>query len=220
MAECTQLIVFAKPPVPGLAKTRLSPPLTPEQAAAVHEASLKDVVTKALGTGLDVEIHYAGSDDAGGFFAHAFPTTRSLPQVPGDLGQRLTAAFDHAFGTGADRVLIIGSHSPTLPEEALHAAARAGAGTVVLGPAADGGYYLVGFRADAWPRARPIFRNIPWSSGDVLTTTVKWRVSACCVMCSVSRGRSRPAAGTRGRNRSRPPSVPLRIAARRLPPSG
>lgn len=173
MGEGTRLIVFAKPPVPGLAKTRLSPPLTPEQAATVHEASLKDVVSVAGRTGLEVEIHYAGSNGAAAFFVRAFPDVPAFPQAHGDLGERMAAAFDHGFDSGARRVLIIGSDSPTLPEEELHAAARIATDTVVLGPAADGGYYLVGLHEKAWPRARPMFRNIPWSTEHVFTTTVE-----------------------------------------------
>lgn len=173
MAETTRLIVFAKPPVPGLAKTRLSPPLTPEQAAAVYEASLRDVVTLARRTALDVEIHYAGPDGAADFFAGAFPDVPAYPQGGGDLGQRMAAAFDRSFDSGLRRVLIVGSDSPTLPEDELHAAARIDPNSVVLGRAADGGYYLVGLHEEAWPRARPMFRDIPWSTEGVFTTTIE-----------------------------------------------
>lgn len=173
MGEGTRLIVFSKPPVPGLAKTRLSPPLTPEEAAAVHEASLRDVVAIAHRTGLDVEIRYAGSEDAADYFRVAFPWVPAIAQVPGDLGRRLAAAFGDAFARGAGRVLIMGSDSPTLPDGEIQAAARMlSPDTVVLGPAADGGYYMVGIHAAAWPRADAMFRDVPWSTADVFAATL------------------------------------------------
>ncbi len=175
MAERTRLIVFAKPPVPGLVKTRLSPPLSRAEAAAVHEASLKDVVAAARRTGFDVEIHFAGSDDDGGaFFAREFADVARRPQSGGDLGHRMSAAFEGAFARGETRVLLVGSDSPTLPREELDAAAReAVAGTVVLGPALDGGYYLVGMRAESWPAARRMFEGVRWSTDSVFTATVE-----------------------------------------------
>lgn len=174
MAEGTRLIVFAKPPVPGLAKTRLSPPLTPEQAAAVHEASVKDVVSTALRTGMDVEIHHSGSEDAANYFRLAFPRVPAFPQAPGDLGDRLAAACGDVFARGAARVIVIGSDSPTLPDGEIQAAAgMVRGGTVVLGPAADGGYYLVGIHEAAWPKAEAMFRYVPWSTSDVFTATVR-----------------------------------------------
>jgi len=165
MGERTRLIVFAKPPVAGRAKTRLSPALTPEQAAAVYEASLRDVMVMALSTHTDVEIHSATDGD--GYFAREFPEIRTLWQAVGDLGQRMAAAFDMAFAAGDDLVLLIGSDSPTLPAAELTTAADAArADRVVLGPALDGGYYLVGIHAASWPRARAIFHAIPWSTRD------------------------------------------------------
>lgn len=172
MAERAIVIVFAKAPVPGQVKTRLTPPLTPEQAAAVHEASLRDVMAAALRTGMAVQVHYAAGDGALEYFRAAFPSVRAVAQTGGDLGRRMESAFETAFGGGIRRTVIIGSDSPTLPSSDLGAAARAiTPHTVVLGPAADGGYYLVGLHADDWSRARAMFRNIAWSTSSVLRAT-------------------------------------------------
>ena len=170
MGSDTKLLIFTRAPVPGLAKTRLCPPLSPTQAAAVHEASLRDVVAMTLRSTADTELRYAESPAAADFFDRDFPHLRAAPQSGGDLGRRMASALDDAFGRGADRVLILGSDAPTLPDRAL-AEAVDRRGTVSLGPADDGGYYLVGLDRSMWPRARPMFRGIPWSTRAVLAVT-------------------------------------------------
>jgi hypothetical protein len=86
-----------------------------------------------------------------------------------DLGDRMACAFEDLFSLGHTRVFLIGSDLPTLPGAAVHAAMRAlRRGTdLVLGPAADGGYYLVGLRA---PQPE-LFREIDWSTPSVLEQT-------------------------------------------------
>ena len=97
------------------------------------------------------------------------------PQRGGDLGERMASGFAELFAAGYTRVILIGSDLPTLPsthlDQADHAL-RSGA-DVVLGPAGDGGYYLIGLR-----RARPeLFSSMPWGSANVLTATLE-RASA------------------------------------------
>jgi rSAM/selenodomain-associated transferase 1 len=92
------------------------------------------------------------------------------PQADGDLGDRLRAAFDHAFAGGARRVVVIGSDLPDLSAHHLRRAFRALDGApAVLGPARDGGYWLLGLRRPV-PEA---FDGIPWSTGSVLARTVE-----------------------------------------------
>lgn len=168
-----RLIVFAKAPVPGRVNTRLVPPLTTEQAAAVHEASLMDVVRRGLATHGQVSIRYDDAPGSSAFFAEAFPDLERRPQARGDLGVRLERTFAEEFEAGAERVAIIGTDSPTLPESRLaHAFEALIDHDVVLGPAADGGYYLVGIRGRAWPTARDLFAGIHWSSDRVLGDTI------------------------------------------------
>jgi rSAM/selenodomain-associated transferase 1 len=91
------------------------------------------------------------------------------PQVAGDLGQRMEAFFERAFASGARRVVLIGSDTPTLPrgyiEQGLVRLSRVSA---VLGPSGDCGYYLVGARG----HAPPIFRNVKWSTPRVWEQTI------------------------------------------------
>lgn len=168
------LLVFAKAPQPGRVKTRLVPPLTPEEAAAVCEASLRDVIAGARRSGARVGILYDDTPGAAGYFAVAFPDLERQPQSAGDLGRRLFDAFASRFAEGADSVTAIGTDSPTLPTAYLTeglATPRKAAG--VIGPTADGGYYLIGLRRDAWPDAASLFRDVPWSTDRVFQVTLQ-----------------------------------------------
>jgi hypothetical protein len=93
-----------------------------------------------------------------------------LPQGPGDLGERLARAVGAAFVRGHRRVLVVGSDSPTLPSHLIaEALRRLEATDVVLGPAFDGGYYLLGLN-----RLEPaLFRDVPWSGPEVLAVTAE-----------------------------------------------
>ena len=154
------LAIFAKAPVPGFAKTRLTPPLTPAEAAQVYEASLEAVVAAALGSGVEVTIFFDPAHEGEAYFASAYPAIRRLPQEGEGLGDRLANAFDTLFSHGFQRVSIIGADSPTLPAAYLAEAFATLRGTdVVLGPTLDGGYYLVGLNRRAWPRARTRWRR-------------------------------------------------------------
>jgi len=167
------LIIFAKAPRPGRVKTRLCPPLTHGQAAAVHEASLRDVVRLARAAHGDVRLHYADEPHSAEYFARTFPDLDRSPQSDGDLGRRLERAFDEAFANGASAAAIIGSDSPTLPAGTLSAGLDALLRhDVVLGPTLDGGYYFIGSRRQAWPVARRMLEGIPWSTDRVLRDTL------------------------------------------------
>jgi uncharacterized protein len=178
------LVVFAKAPRVGAVKTRLVPPLTAMQAAAIYEASLRDVIALAIAVTPEVRLCFDDAPGAAAYFDREFPGLAAFAQSRGNLGQRLRAAFDGQFGSGAGRVAIIGADSPTLPHQYL-ADGLVGTGRdtdVTLGPTADGGYYLVSIRAAAWPRAATIFENIPWSTDAVLSRTLA-RAGASGLRC-------------------------------------
>lgn len=170
-----RLLVFAKAPVPGAVKTRLVPPLTPEQAVRVHVAALRDTVSRAARAVADarLEVWVAGSGaEAIERVGALIPGRAVRRQGDGDLGARLAGAFAAAFESGADRVAALGSDHPTLPAAYLAAAFDAlDAADAALGPSGDGGYYAVVLRRSSWPRARVLFDAIPWSSPHVLHIT-------------------------------------------------
>ncbi len=159
-----RLVIFAKPPVAGLVKTRLA--LSPEHSAAIHEAFLRDIVARHSQTNRRTELWRGNQPD------HPIWAELGLPQYdqpPLDLGQRMASALQKGVGNDA-KVVVIGSDSPTLPlaliDEAFAALDRA---PVVLGPACDGGYYLVGMRG----QVAPIFPSgMPWGTHEVLDRTL------------------------------------------------
>src|SRR5438270_8604 len=145
----TALIVFAKAPIPGEVKTRLCPPLDPDEAASLHGTLVLDAIERTKGW-QGVTLYVAGTPD----LAHPFFKVMEgrygatlLPQRGTDLGNRMKWAMQDAFEQGAQEVLLTGTDLPTLPRahlvEALTLVKRH---DVVLGPTADGGYYLIGLR--------------------------------------------------------------------------
>jgi uncharacterized protein len=160
------LAVFIKAPVPGLCKTRLSPPLSAEQAAALYRAFCADVLAAAAKTRAEAWIAYQPHE--------TFPTPAWAGPQPYFLqrgvllGEKLSGAFETLSAKGYHRVVVIGSDAPSLPAARLQEAFRAlEARDAVFGPADDGGYYLVGLR-----RPRPaLFEGISWSTDRVMTET-------------------------------------------------
>ncbi|MBI5246232.1 MAG: TIGR04282 family arsenosugar biosynthesis glycosyltransferase [Elusimicrobia bacterium] len=164
------LIVFIKAPVPGKVKTRLQIPLSASQVARIYKAFVRDTVACARNIGeaavsIAYEPHPKHPDlnwleDAPAWFR----------QAEGDLGARLIAAFDQAFRAGAAKVVVIGSDCPDLDPDILRQAfAGLDGAEVVLGPAEDGGYYLVGLRA---PKPH-LFAKMEWSDSCVFKRTLE-----------------------------------------------
>lgn len=178
-AKVCALAVMAKAPRTGTVKTRLAPPLTPEQASGLNVCFLRDTTENiaalvASRTGLDgraagVVAYTPVGDEA--LFEGILPDDFVLVAQRGDgFGERLLAAAEDILGCGYGSVCLIDSDSPTLPratyELALAELKRAG-DRIVLGPTADGGYYLIGMkRAHA-----AVFERIRWSTETVSAET-------------------------------------------------
>jgi rSAM/selenodomain-associated transferase 1 len=161
--------LFAKQPLPGQVKTRLAADSTPEWAARVAEALLLDAVERWSAVAARRVLAFA-PPSTGDYFAQLVHGQFALvPQSEGDLGRRMAAFFAAQFEAGARSVVLIGTDSPTLPvafvEQAFQALQKA---DVVLGPATDGGYYLIGCAE----RVPPVFEGIAWGSEHVLAETV------------------------------------------------
>jgi rSAM/selenodomain-associated transferase 1 len=179
----TCLVVFARAPIPGRVKTRLqknSPhgrALSADEAAHLYRAFLTDVLDKGAAAGYSRRrLYIDGSLDDKTLQELSRPRGYELrAQVTGDLGARLQAASSTELHDGAHAVVIIGSDSPTLPVTFLEEArAKLTIDTdnveVVLGPATDGGYYLIGLRRSCPELFSP---GIPWSTSGVLPVTLE-----------------------------------------------
>ena len=159
--------VFAKQPLPGMVKTRLCPPLTPEQAADLYRVSLQETVTRMRALpNCELVICYSGDEN---WFAATFPGITLMPQRGSDLGARMAQCLSDRLAAGYDATVLIGSDAPDLPlariEQAFKALEDA---ALVYGPALDGGYYLVG---EAVHHAQ-LYQDIAWSTGRVLEQTL------------------------------------------------
>jgi rSAM/selenodomain-associated transferase 1 len=169
------LAVMTKAPQAGRVKTRLTPPLSPEEAAALNVCFLCDTAAaiaqtadgeRAQGIGVYTPV---GAEAA---YADVLPTDFALvPQRGEAFGERLAAATGDLLRLGFASLCLIDSDSPTVPP---HTFARATEylsdkqDSVVLGPSDDGGYYLIGLKK----LHRPLFERIDWSTDRVLEQTI------------------------------------------------
>ena len=168
-----RILVFAKRPAAGHVKTRLTPPLPPDEAANVYEACVRDVIALAARQRARVELWYVDEERARIWFEKEMPNLPAEAQATGDLGVKMLDAFERSFADGAERVVIIGSDIPTLPEAVLNAAFDdLHEVDVAIGPTVDGGYYLIGMRAEARAKAHVLFERIVWSQPDVFRSTL------------------------------------------------
>ena len=166
--------VMAKAPRVGDVKTRLVPPLHAEEAAALSGNFLADaaenILAAAAQTSIAGYVAYAPAGSESVFRSLLPPAIGLLPPRREGLGASLFAAAADLFAAGHEAVCLVNSDSPNLPTAALVAAAaalRPPGDRLVLGPAEDGGYYLIGLKA---PHAR-LFEDIAWSTSEVLAQT-------------------------------------------------
>ena len=158
------IIVFAKAPVPGAAKTRLIPALGERGAARLHERFVRRTVETAR-TAFPGAVELCCAPDASHPFFRGIEGVRLDEQGGGDLGARMHRALARTL-RGADAAVLIGADCPALTsDDLLAAAARLAEGAdAVLGPADDGGYVLIGAR-----RVVPeLFDGIAWGGARVL----------------------------------------------------
>lgn len=165
--------IMAKAPQPGQVKTRLCPPLSNQEAAALSRCFLLDKIAQINRLqGASPVLSYAPPESRS-FFQDCVPAHFLLiPQRGPELGARLLSTFVQLFQRGFDHVFAIDSDTPTLPGAYLQHALEAIAqpqNDVILGPTEDGGYYLIGLR-----RAhQELFTDMPWSTPQVLTETLR-----------------------------------------------
>jgi hypothetical protein len=167
--------IMTKAPEPGKVKTRLTPPLTPDEAAAINKCFLHDLseaiaaaCAESPGCGVGVYTPVGAEEAYQGILP---PNFLLLAQRGNDFGERLTSAVEDLFAVGFESVCLINSDSPTVPAssfaDAVNALTRPG-DRIVLGPSDDGGYYLIGLKR----LHRRVFEQIDWSTERVLEQTL------------------------------------------------
>jgi len=166
-----KLIIFTRYPEPGKTKTRLIPVLGKEGAASLHRQLTEGVILQAKelqNLDISLEVHFTGGSKKfmeewlGGEIFYE-------EQAMGDLGIKMSAAFENSFNSGMEKVVIVGSDCPDLNSQLMGLAfAELEGCDLVLGPALDGGYYLIGMRKFV----PEILRGINWGSGEVFAQTI------------------------------------------------
>ena len=169
------VIVFAKNPVPNQVKTRLVPTFSPEQAATLYTAFLRDwCETLATLSDVDLIVAYTPPEAGPDLQALIGEDATYIPQAGTGLGERLASATQWAVEHGYTKILLVGSDSPTLPISYISKAlTQLDSRDITIGPSTDGGYYLIGFSARNVKTTVPfVFENIAWSTAGVFRQTV------------------------------------------------
>lgn len=175
--------IFAREPRPGECKTRLASAIGPAEAASLADAFLGDLAERFQAVANRRFLCYTpDTSSAARYFRELSAGLYELwIQPPEALGERLNAFFRFAFEEGAERVVVIGGDAPTFPTEFVDQAfATLGSKDVVLSPAADGGFCLIGIRRSAKldGNKRDWLSEIEWSTASVLQQTIARIASA------------------------------------------
>lgn len=165
------VIVFVRAPEAGRVKTRLAAEIGEPAALRVYRRLAEHAVAEArrVAPHAAVRIHFTPAESGGAVRGWLGEAAAYLPQSAGGLGERMRAAFGDAFAAGFTRVVIIGSDLPELSADLLRRAFRElGSAPAVIGPARDGGYYLLGLRE----MIESVFDELPWSTDAVFPATL------------------------------------------------
>ena len=169
------LIIFVKYPEPGQVKTRLTPDLSPGEAAAFHRAIAADIIAAhSDNPDFDTIVFFSPPDRKKDFADWLGPGAKFEAQEGADLGEREHNAFTRVLGAGKgfyyDRAVLIGTDCPSLDNEKIERAfALLDDHDIVLGPAVDGGYYLLGLSTPG----PELFSGIDWGTSEVLEKTIQ-----------------------------------------------
>lgn len=170
MPSSSPILLFIKAPIKGQVKSRLASALGDDAALELYKNFVLDTLDTIEKTGHPYTIFFHPPEAQDAVAGWLGPVRDYLPQQGNDLGERMAGAFATIFKRGVSRAILIGSDIPDLPIDILRQAFRSLENQdAVLGPAHDGGYYLIGFRRDTFVPG--VFRGIEWSSNRVFTET-------------------------------------------------
>jgi uncharacterized protein len=182
MDNKTAIVVMVKYPRAGAVKTRLGRQIGMGNACELYRGFVKTLLTTCRGTGFDVVISCHPDHRVSEFRQWLGTGFQYIIQKGPDLGRKMRDSFEQGFALGYDRVVLTGSDLPHLPGSIIEAAAqKTGACDVVIGPALDGGYYLVAMTKDHF--FPDMFDDIPWSTANVLDITLEKLAAARRRVC-------------------------------------
>ncbi len=171
MAIGNVLMIFVKYPEPGKVKTRLAGTLGKEAAARLYRRMAGDIIHRLKGCGqYETVIFFDPPERASDVRDWLGDDQCYIQQSGGDLGERLSNAFRTVFNSGAGRAVVVGTDCPDVTQDIVtRALQHLREKDVVIGPAEDGGYYLLGFSN----HAPGTFDSIDWSTGRVFQQTIE-----------------------------------------------
>jgi uncharacterized protein len=166
------LVIMAKYPEPGRVKSRLAADIGNVQACELYAYFVLDLLESLSGVAWSLRLALYPPEKKEEMAKLIGSEVAQMPQRGGDLGERMTSAFFDLFLEGFQKVVLIGSDTPDLPgdfiSEAFDALTEYDA---VIGPACDGGYYLIGFRRTGFKEE--IFTHISWSTSDTFSKQLR-----------------------------------------------
>ncbi len=167
------LIVFVKYPQPGQVKSRLAKDFDSDFAASLYKAFVLDILECAMKGDWQLQIYFYPPEKENEIKKLFGKDHNYRPQRGVDLGERMKNAFADCFSEGFESAVLIGSDFPDLPLKMIEDAFAAldSPSDTVIGPAADGGYYLIGFKAETF--LPDIFSGLHWSTDSIFPETVK-----------------------------------------------
>ncbi len=170
MSSPALILLFIKVPIKGRVKSRLASMLGDDAALEIYKNFVLDILDTIEKTGHPCIIFFHPPDARNAVTEWLGPGRDCLPQHGNDLGQRMADAFATIFKKGVTRAILIGSDLPDLPADFLTGAIQSlDDHDSVLGPARDGGYYLIGFRRDTF--VPDVFHGIEWGGSRAFTET-------------------------------------------------
>jgi rSAM/selenodomain-associated transferase 1 len=165
------MLFFMKYPEPGKVKTRLATAIGQDKAAELYGHFVLDLLAKLESTRLSFAIYFYPEQKKELLMEWLGEGYEYIPQKGADLGERMAAAFLDAFAGGHRRVILMGSDFPDLPRSFLEdASAALNTHDIVIGPAVDGGYYLIGFRKETF--TQEAFKGMDWGTEGVFRQTL------------------------------------------------
>jgi len=168
----TAVVLFVKYPIPKRVKTRLIPFLGPQGSCEVYKHMVEDTFRRLSSLDIPLVVFFTPKNKHKAIHDWLGPRCTYYPQIGKNLGDRMISAFQQVFSQGVEQAILVGSDLPDLPQVFVHdAVIKLEDNDVVLGPAEDGGYYLVGWRKSSF--SIEMFSGISWGTAEVYHQTLE-----------------------------------------------